>query len=148
MGNTVASGGGYSYEVGKNCEKLTEFTSDVVLTFKNLFIYKIAYNNSKFGKACVAGTQPGSIYAENKNFNFRWELVENEETGEVFVVGNHTKITDKNSVALFEIMLVDQSIVQANKSEFSKISRKIEKNSELAAQVKKLRKDFCETFEF
>jgi hypothetical protein len=33
MGNTVASGEGISYQVGKNCEKFTEFTSDVVLTF-------------------------------------------------------------------------------------------------------------------
>jgi hypothetical protein len=142
MGNTIASGDGYSYEVGKNCEKLTEFTSDIVITFKAISIFKIAYNNSKFGKACVAGTQPlgGSIYAENKNFDFRWELLEDEETGDIFVIGNHTKKTDKNSVALFEIMKVDQSVVQANKSKFTTISRKIEKNSELAAQIKKFRK--------
>jgi hypothetical protein len=73
MGNTVASGQGYSLEVGKNCEKITNFTSDVVLTFKNLFIYKIAYNNSKYGKACLAGTQDynGIILAQNKDFNFQ-----------------------------------------------------------------------------
>jgi hypothetical protein len=37
-------------------------------------------------------------------------------------------------------LLVDQSVVQANKSKFAAITRKIEKNSELAEQVKKLRK--------
>jgi len=73
IGNTVASGGGNSLEVGKNCEKLSEFTSDIVLTFKNLYIYKIAYNNSKYGKACLAGTQDNRevILAQNKNFNFQ-----------------------------------------------------------------------------
>ena len=142
MGNTIASGQGYSYQVGKNCEKFTEFTSDVVLTFQSLFIYKIAYNNSKFGKACLAGTETlsGGIYAENKNFNFRWEVVEDEETGEFFIIGNHTKETDKNSVALFEIMQVDPEVLKANKSKFSAISRKIDKNSKLAAQIKKFRK--------
>ena len=142
MGNTVASGSGVYLEVGKNCEKLNQYTSNIVITFKDLFIYKIAYNNSKFGKACVAGTETlsGGIYAENKNFNFRWEVVEDEETGEFFIIGNHTKETDKNSVALFEIMQVDPEVLKANKSKFSAISRKIDKNSKLAAQIKKFRK--------
>ena len=64
-------------EVGKNCDKLTEYTSDIVITVKTISMFKIAYNNSKFGKACVAGTQTlgsGSIYAENKNFNFAYVL--------------------------------------------------------------------------
>jgi len=93
MGNTVASGSGYSFEVGKNCEKISTFTSNVVLSFKALFIYKIAYNNSKYGKACLAGTEDfnGIILAQNKNFNFQWEIIQNEDTEDSFIIGNHTK---------------------------------------------------------
>ena len=140
MGNTVASGGGYSYEVGKNCEKFTEFTSDVVLTFKNLFIYKIAYNNSKYGKACLAGTQDynGVILAQNKDFNFQWEVVENEDTGQVFIFGNQTKKCEKNSLAIIEIMQVEPSVLAANKEKFTAIARKFKNDSELATQIKKI----------
>jgi hypothetical protein len=143
MGNTIASGSGYSLEVGKNCEKLSQYTSDIEITFKDLFIYKIAYNNSKFGKACLAGTQTfsGEIHAENKYFNFQWNIFEDEETGDFFIVGNHTKDSeDNNSVALFEIMQVDPEVLKANKSKFSEISKKIDKKSKLAAQIKKLKK--------
>jgi hypothetical protein len=142
MGNTVASGGGYSYEVGKNCEKFTDFTSDVVLTFKSLFIYKIAYNNSKYGKACLAGTQTynGLILAQNKDFNFQWEIVQNEDTGEFFIFGNHTKKCEKNSLAIIEIMLVEPAVLAANKEKLTTVARKFKNDSVLAAQIKKLLK--------
>lgn len=140
MGNTVASGGGNSLEVGKNCEKLTEFTSDVVLTFKNLFLYKIAYNNSKYGKACLAGTQDNSgvILAQNKYFNFQWQILQNEETNEFFIFGNHTKKCEKNSLAIVEIMQVEPAVIQANRAKFTAAARKFKSNSELATQIKKL----------
>jgi hypothetical protein len=142
MGNTVASGQGYSLEVGKNCEKITNFTSDVVLTFKNLFIYKIAYNNSKYGKACLAGTQDynGIILAQNKNFNFQWEVLQNEDTNEFFIFGNHTKKCEKNSLAIIEIMLVEPVVLAANHAKFTAVARKFKNDSVLAAQIKKLRK--------
>ena len=141
MGNTVASGQGYSLEVGKNCEKFTQFTSDVVLTFKNFFIYKIAYNNSKYGKACLAGTQDdsGVILAQNKDFNFQWQILQNEETSEFFIFGNHTKKCEKNSLAIFEIMQIEPAVLAANKEKLSTVSRKFKNNSELAAQIKKLK---------
>jgi hypothetical protein len=142
MGNTVASGSGYSYEVGKNCEKITEFTSDVVLTFKDLFIYKIAYNNSKYGKACLAGTQDynGVILAQNKDFNFQWEILQNEDTGEFFIFGNHTKKCEKNSLAIFEIMQIEPVVLAENKEKLSAVARKFKSSSELGVQIKKLRK--------
>jgi hypothetical protein len=142
MGNTVASGGGYSYEVGKNCEKFTDFTSDVVLTFKSLFIYKIAYNNSKYGKACLAGTQTynGLILAQNKDFNFQWEILQNEDTDEVFIFGNHTKKCEKNSLAIVEVMNVEPAVLQASKAKFTAVARKFKSSSELAALIKKLKK--------
>jgi hypothetical protein len=142
MGNTVASGDGYSFEVGTNCKKFTEFTSDVVLTLEDLFIYKIAYNNSKYGKACLAGTQTynGIILAQNKHFNFQWEVLENEDTGEFFIFGNHTKKCEKNSLAIIEVMLVEPVVLQANHAKFTAVAHKFKNNSELAAQIKKLRK--------
>ena len=142
MGNTLASGGGYSFEVGKNCKKFTEFTSDVVLTFENLFIYKIAYNNSKYGKACLAGTQTynGIILAQNKHFNFQWELLENEDTGEFFLFGNHTKKCEKNSLAIIEIMLVEPVVQQANHAKFTAVAHKFKNDSNLTTYIKKLRK--------
>ena len=140
MGNTIASGGGNSLEVGKNCEKITQFTSDVVITFKGLFIYKIAYNNSKFGKACLAGTQTysGIFLAQNKDFNFQWEILQNEETNEYFIFGNHTKKCDKNSVAVIEIMQIEPTVAQANKGKLLTVSRKFNNNSELAKHIKTL----------
>ena len=142
MGNTIASGQGYSYQVGKNCEKFTEFTSDVVLTFQSLFIYKIAYNNSKYGKACLAGTQTynGVILAQNKNFNFQWEILQDEDTGEFFIFGNHTKKCDKNSLAIVEVMLIEPAVLAANKEKLTAVARKFKSNSELGVQIKKLKK--------
>jgi hypothetical protein len=142
MGNTVASGGGNSLEVGKNCENLSEFTSDIVLTFKNLYIYKIAYNNSKYGKACLAGTQDNRevILAQNKNFNFQWEVLQNEDTGEFYILGNHTKKCEKNSLAIVEIMQIEPDVLQANRAKFTAVARKFKNNSELAVNIKKLKK--------
>jgi len=153
MGNIVASGVGYSYEVGKNCEKFTEFTSDVVLTIKSFYIYKIAYNNSKYGKACLAGTQEfngvilaqnkyfkGVILAQNKYFNFQWEILQNVDTGELFILGNHTKKCEKNSLAIFELMQIEPEVLAANHAKFTAVARKFNNNSELAAQIKKLLK--------
>ena len=142
MGNTVASGGGYSYEVGKNCEKITVFTSDVVVTFKSLFIYKIAYNNSKYGKACLAGTldNSGVILAQNKDFNFQWEILQNEDTNEIYILGNHTKKSEKNSLAIVEIMLIEPAVLQASKAKFTAVARKFKNNSDMAALIKKLKK--------
>ena len=140
MVSVIANGQGYSLEVGKNCEKITLFTSDVVITFKGLFIYKIAYNNSKYGKACLAGTQDSSgvILAQNKDFNFQWEVVENEDTGQVFIFGNQTKKCEKNSLAIIEIMQVEPSVLAANKEKFTAIARKFKNDSELATQIKKI----------
>lgn len=140
MGNTIASGGGNSLEVGKNCEKISEFTSDIVITFKNFYIYKIAYNNSKYGKACLAGTEDNRkvILAQNKNFNFQWEVLQNEDTGEFYILGNHTKKCEKNSLAIVEIMQIEPDVLQANREKFTTISRKFKNNSELAAQIKKI----------
>lgn len=142
MGNTIASGDGLSFEVGKNCEKLSTFTSNVVLTFKNFFIYKITYNNSKFGKACLAGTVTynGIILAQNKEFNFQWEIVQNEDTEESYIIGNHTKKTVKNSLAIEEILKIDPTVLAANKEKFSAVARKFKNNSELDIQIKKLSK--------
>ncbi len=58
------SDGGYSFEVGKIVKNL--------LIFKDLFIYKIAYNNSKYRKAYLVVTQDnnGYLLAQNKYFNF------------------------------------------------------------------------------
>ena len=140
MGNTIASGSGYSYQVGKNCEKFTEFTSDVVLTIKNLFIYKIAYNNSKYGKACLAGTENRVILAQNKDFNFQWEILQNEDTDEVFIFGNHTKKSEKNSLAIVEVMQIETVVLQASKAKFTAVARKFKNNSDVAALIKKLKK--------
>ena len=140
MGNTIASGQGYSLEVGKNCEKITQFTSDVIITFKNFYIYKIAYNNSKYGKACLAGTQDNSgvILAQNKDFNFQWEILQNEDTNEFFIFGNHTKKCDKNSLAIFEIMQIEPAVLAANKEKLSAVARKFKNNSELAKHINTL----------
>lgn len=142
MGNTVASGQGYSLEVGKNCEKFTEFTSDVVLTFINFYIYKIKYNNSKYGKACLAGTEDnnGVILAQNKYFNFQWKIIQNEDTGDSFILGNHTKKCEKNSLAIFEVMEIEPTVLAANKEKISSVARKFKNNSELDVQIRKLRK--------
>ena len=58
MGNTIASGRGYLLEVGKNCEKVTQFTSDVIITFKGISIYKIAYNVQfvHYSTCCISMT--------------------------------------------------------------------------------------------
>jgi hypothetical protein len=142
MGNTVASGKGESLEVGKNCEKISTFTSNIVLTPKTFFTSKIAYNNSKFGKACLAGTQEYNviILAQNKNFNFKWEIVEDEDSGELFIIGNHTKKCEKNSLAIFEVMAIEPAVLQANHAKFTEVARKFKSSSELAAQIKKLMK--------
>jgi hypothetical protein len=142
MGNTIASGLGYSYEVGKNCEKFTEFTSDVVITFKDFFIYKIAYNNSKYGKACLAGTLDINeiILAQNKDFNFQWEVLQNEDTNEFFIFGNHTKKCEKNSLAIVEAMLIESEVLAANHAKFTAVARKFKNNSDVAALIKKLKK--------
>ena len=142
MGNTIASGGGNSYEVGKNCEKITDFTSNVVITFKSFYIYKIAYNNSKYGKACLAGTEDdsGIIIAQNKDFNFQWQILQNEETGEFFIFGNHTKKSDKNSLAIVEVMIIEPIVLKANKAKLTAIAHKFKNDSEFATSIKKLRK--------
>ena len=142
MGNTLASGSGYSLEVGKNCEKLTKFTSNIVLTFKDFKIYKIQYNNSKYGKACLAGTQNDSnvIYAQNQFYNFQWQLIQNQDTGENYYVGNHTRKGDKNSLAIFEILAIKPMILQADKEKINAVAYKFKNDSELAMQITKLKK--------
>jgi hypothetical protein len=142
MGNTVASGSGYSLTVGKNCEKYDEFTSNVILTFKNLFISRIEYNNSKYGKTYLAGTQDNSgfILAQNKYFNFQWKNIENEDTGESFILGNHTKKCNKNSLAIYEVMKINPVVLQANKEKIKVITYKFKNDSELDKLVKKLTK--------
>ena len=140
MGNTIANGRGESLEVGKNCEKISTFKSDVVLTPKTFFTSKITYNNSKYGKACLAGTQDsnGIILAQNKNFNFQWEIIQNEDTEDSFIIGNHTKKCEKNSLAIFEVMAIEPVVLAANKEKISAVARKFKTNSELDIQIKKL----------
>jgi hypothetical protein len=140
MGNIVGSGRGESLEVGKNCEKISTFTSNIVLTPKTFFTDKIEYNNSKFGKACLAGTLDiyGIILAQNKNFNFQWEILLNEDNEEVLIIGTHTKKCEKNSLAIFEVMEVEPTVLAANKEKISAVARKFKSNSELGAQIKKL----------
>jgi len=142
MGNTIASGSGYSLEVGKKCEKLTKFTSNVVITFKDIRIYKIVYNNSKYGKACLAGTQNNSdvIYAQNKFYNFQWQLIQNQDTGENYYIGNHTRKGDKNSLAIYEILSIKPVVLEADKKKLSSIAYKFKNDSELAIQINKLMK--------
>ena len=141
--NIVASGSGISYEVGKNCEKITKYTSNITAIFTNFFIYKIKYNNSKYGKFCLAGTldfKSVTILSQNKDFNFQWELIENEDSGEFFIFGNHTKKTEKNSLAIVEVLQIEPEALKANKSKFIENVRKFKNDSELAEQIKKLRK--------
>jgi len=140
MGNTIASGQGESLEVGKNCEKISTFKSNIVLTPKTFFTSKIAYNNSKFGKACLAGTQDfnGIILAQNKNFNFQWDILVNEDNEQFFIIGYHTKKCEKNSLAIFEVMEIEPAVLQANKEKISAVARKFKTNSELDIQIKKL----------
>jgi hypothetical protein len=140
MGNTLASGSGTSFEVGKNCEKLSYFTSNIELIFMDLFIYKIKYNNSKYGKACLAGTQDNSgvILSQNKYFNFQWQFVQNEDTGDSYFFGNHTKKCEKNSLSTVEILRIDPIVLQANHEQFKKIASKFKNDSDLDKLIKKL----------
>ena len=141
MGKFIANGRGESLEVGKNCEKISTFKSNIVLTPKTFFTSKITYNNSKYGKACLAGTitfSGGVILAQNKNFNFQWEILQNEDTGASFILGNHTKKCEKNSLAIFEAMEIDPIVFAANKEKILAVARKFKNDSELAAQIKKL----------
>ena len=117
------------------------------LTFKpsaetsiHLFIYKIKYNNSKYGKACLAGTQDdsGVILAQNKYFNFQWQFVLNEDTGDSYFFGNHTKKCEKNSLSTVEILRIDPIVLQANHEQFKKIARKFKNDSDLDKLIKKL----------
>ena len=150
MGNTIANGQGESLEVGKNCEKISTFKSNIILTPKTFFTSKITYNNSKYGKACLAATETfsigagtetfsgGVILAQNKNFNFKWEIIRNEDNEQIFILGNHTKKCEKNSLAIFEAMEIDPIVFAANKEKISAVARKFKTNSELDIQIKKL----------
>lgn len=142
MGNTLANGSGASFEIGKNCEKISNFTSNIELTFKYLFIYKIKYNNSKYGKACLAGTQDNSgvILAQNKDFNFQWQFVQNEDTGDSYFLGNHTKKCEKNSIAIVEILRIDPIVLQENQEKFQNISQKFKNDSELDKLIRNFKK--------
>jgi hypothetical protein len=139
MGNTLASGSGTSLEVGKNYEQLYDFTSNVEFIFMGPFINKIKYNNSKYGNAYLAGTidNSGVLLAQNKCFNFQWKVVENQDTGDSFVLGNHTKKCDKNSIAIVEILRIDPVVLQ---EKFQKVSLKFKNDSDLDKLIKKLKK--------
>ena len=141
MGNTIASGSGQVLEVGKNCQKLTPYTSDIIITFVSFYTYKISYNNSKYGKFCLAGTQDrqDNILAQNKCFNFQWAIYD-DGSGNFVVMGNHTKKCEKNSIAFVEFMEIKPTIAQANKEILSKIAKKLDKDSELAKHINTLRK--------
>lgn len=108
MGNITASGSGVSLEVGKNCQKESSFNSTLVISIPDPRIYKLKYSNSKFGKACLAGTivqinnTTFNILAQNKDFNFQWQFIKNEDTGDYNISGNHTKKCEKNSLAISE----------------------------------------------
>jgi hypothetical protein len=66
--------------------------------------------------------------------------LQDEDTGEFFIFGNHTKKCDKNSLAIVEVMLIEPAVLAANHAKFTAVARKFKNNSELAAQIKKLRK--------
>lgn len=110
MGNITASGAGDSLEVGKNCQKQSSFTSNLVLSILNPRLYKLKYNNSKFGNSCLAGTivqinnTTFNILAQNKDFNFQWQFIKNEDTDNYDISGNHTRKNGANSLAISEIM--------------------------------------------
>jgi len=108
MGNITASGTGVSLEVGKNCQKESSFNSTLVISVTDPRIYKLKYSNSKFGKACLAGTivqvnnTTFNILAQNKDFNFQWQFIKNEDTDDYNISGNHTKKCEKNSLSISE----------------------------------------------
>lgn len=141
MGNIIASGGGDSLKVGKNCEKLTNFTSDIVIEFSGIILYKVVYNNSLFGKACLAATEvpdaSGSIVAQNKDYNYEWNFFqEDEET--FLIVGNITKKCDKNSVAAWEILEVTPTLEQSQKDKLKAVSKKPDEFKKLLAKTPEL----------
>ena len=82
----------------------------------------------------------GIILAQNKDFNFQWEILQNEDTSEFFIFGNHTKKCEKNSLAIFEIMQIEPVVLAENKEKLSAVARKFKSSSELGVQIKKLRK--------
>jgi hypothetical protein len=142
MGNTIANGNGISYQVGKNCNKIISFQADIVLSIQSLFTYKITYNNSKYGKALLAGTSnpDNSILAQNKYFNFEWKIVENTDTGEVNIFGNHTKKCEKNSLSIVEILQVTPEMSSQIKSEHKLLTHKYKNDSELDIKIKEFLK--------
>jgi hypothetical protein len=66
--------------------------------------------------------------------------LQNEDTGEFFIFGNHTKKCEKNSLAIIEVMQVEPVVLAANKEKLSAVARKFKSSSELGVQIKKLRK--------
>jgi hypothetical protein len=63
--------------------------------------------------------------------------VENQDTGDSFVLGNHTKKCDKNSIAIVEILRIDPVVLQ---EKFQKVSLKFKNDSDLDKLIKKLKK--------
>jgi len=49
--------------------------------------------------------------------------LQNEDTGEFYILGNHTKKCEKNSLAIVEIMQIEPDVLQANRAKFTAISR-------------------------
>ncbi len=95
------------------------------------------------GKAYLAGTidNSGVLLAQNKCFNFQWQVVQNQDTGDSFVLGNHTKKCDKNSIAIVEILKIDPVVLQANQEKLQKkVSIKFKNGSELDKFIKQLKK--------
>jgi hypothetical protein len=66
--------------------------------------------------------------------------LQDEDTGEFFIFGNHTKKCDKNSLAIVEVMLIEPAVLAANKEKLTAVARKFKSNSELGVQIKKLKK--------
>lgn len=142
MGNTVASGNGLSYQAGKNCNKQIPLTANIVLSVQNYLIFRITYNNSIYGQFVLAGTSNinNVILAQNKYFNFQWQIVENTDTGQFFIFGNHTKKCEKNSLAIIEILEVTPEVLSQVKSEHKIFTHKYTNNSDIDIKVKELLK--------
>jgi hypothetical protein len=142
MGNTIAKGGGNILVVGSNCQKITKFDSDIVISFVNLYLYKIVYNNSKYGKIYLAATntKDNTLLAQNKDFNFSWEFVQNEDTEESFIFGNHTRKCEKNSLAITEIFQIESPLLNEIFSKVNMVPRKFKNDSDLDKLVKTFQK--------
>ena len=122
MGDIIASGSGNYLIVGNNCQKIDFFSSDITVSEVSTFtLYKIIYNNSKFGKIYLAATRTkdNTFIAQNKDFNFSWKIVQDEGSTEPYFLGSHTKRCEKNSLAISENLLFQTPILNNKNSKLN-----------------------------